>query len=305
MFGSRSSVQDLKRGYKFLYEGNYKDGFPLVEARHPNKYPLAAGEKTPYHKSCYWYPGVSVKGKDVAVVHEGGRGDVINFIRYVKMLPEIGVKSITLIMAPETVPLFSRLGYPTMNQPDRRNIDVRIWVMSLPALLLEHKKFPHEWTDKHYLSEGYLRNEKLTEVNDKVGLCWYTNSTAWNRDYRQIPHDLVENMIKKYDNIEFVPLQMESTFLPRYFDVLNNMAISADKIQQLKAVITIDTSILHLAGALGVPTYGLVGNGVKMDWRWLPKQRRTAWYDSVTCLYNEPAHEWRSALETALEEVCR
>lgn len=305
MLGSRSSVQDLKRGYKFLYEGNYKDGFPLVEARHPNKYPLAAGEKTPYHKACYWHPGVSVKGKEVAIVHEGGRGDVINFIRYVKMLPDIGVKSITLIMAPEMIPLFSRLGYPTMNQPDRRHIDVRIWVMSLPALLLEHGKFPHTYTDKHYLSEGYLRNEKLTEVNDKVGLCWYTNSTAWNRDYRQIPHDLVENMIKKYDNIDFVPLQMESTFLPRYFDVLNNMAISADKIQQLKAVITIDTSILHLAGALGVPTYGLVGNGVKMDWRWLPKQRRTAWYDSVTCLYNEPAHEWRPALETALEEVCR
>ena len=93
--------------------------------------------------------------------------------------------------------------------------------------------------------------------------------------------------------------------MPRYFTTLNNMAVSADLIQQLKAVVTIDTSILHLAGALGVKTFGLVGNGVKMDWRWLPKQRETAWYDSVTCFYNEPAHEWRPSLMSALEEACR
>lgn len=306
MLGSRSSVQDLKRGFKYLYEGNYKQGFPLVEARHPDKYPLATGEKNAYHRSPYWHPGVSVKNKDVFVVHEAGRGDVIHFCRYIKMLPELGVKSIQVIAAPEMIPLLSRLGYPTMNTP--RNPPegcIRIWMMSLPALLLEHNRFPHNWTEKHYLSEGYLRNKNLTEVNDKVGICWYTNSTAWNRDYRQIPHDLVENCLKKFPKTEFVPLQMESTFMPRYFTTLNNMAVSADLIQQLKAVVTIDTSILHLAGALGVKTFGLVGNGVKMDWRWLPKQRETAWYDSVTCFYNEPAHEWRPSLMSALEEACR
>ena len=305
MFGSRSVNQDIKKGYNCLYSGDYKNGFRLVEARHPNKYPLGFGEKTSFHKAGYWHSGVSVKGKDVAIMHEGGRGDVIHFIRYVKMLPQLEVKSITLIMAPEMIPLINRLGYPCKNVPGNEPVDLRIWVMSLPALLLEHGLFPETVPKKHYLSEGYLKNESLTNINDKVGICWYTNSGAWNKQYRQIPHELVQNLIKKYDTVDFVPLQMESTFLPRYFEVANNMAVSADKVQQLKAVITIDTSVLHLAGALGVKTYGLVGSGTNMDWRWLPEQRRTAWYDSITCIYNDPANNWQRSLETALEEVCR
>ena len=77
MFGSRSVNQDIKKGYNCLYSGDYKNGFRLVEARHPNKYPLGFGEKTSFHKAGYWHSGVSVKGKDVAIMHEGGRGDVI------------------------------------------------------------------------------------------------------------------------------------------------------------------------------------------------------------------------------------
>lgn len=303
--GAKAASPELRRGYQHLYNGDYEHGFRLIEARIPNKYPFAPGEKTAYSKAMIWHPGVAVKDKHIVIDLEGGRGDIIQFARYIPMLKDLGVASVKIITLRELVPLLNRLGYPAMVKADSsiEQGSIRLYMLSLPALLIEHGLFPKTWVDRHYKAEGCFVNPSITEKNDKIGIQWYTTNTSWNYQYRKIPHELVKKVVNKFPKLDIVSLQMEETFLTKYLKG-DNMAGSADEIQQLRAVISIDSAVLHLAGSVGTKTYGLVGNGDNLCWRWFPKQSKTSWYDSVTCIYNEPYDNWEKSMTQALEELC-
>jgi hypothetical protein len=303
--GSNAVIPELRKAYQALYAGNYERGFQMLEHRIPNKYPIGNGDRNSYTRSMIWHPGVPVKGRHIVVDHEGGRGDIIQFSRFIPLLENLGVASITILCLRELVSLVRRLGYKTLQRPDDsiERGSIRIKMMSLPALLLEHGLFPKTWTDKHYKSEGYFANPSITEKNDKIGIQWYTTNNSWNHKYRKIPHELVEKVVNKFPTADIVSLQMENTFLTKHLNC-DSMAGSADAIQQLKAVIAIDSAVLHLAGSVGTKTYGLVGNGDNLCWRWFPKQPKTSWYDSVTCIYNEPYDNWETSMTLALEELC-
>jgi ADP-heptose:LPS heptosyltransferase len=84
---------------------------------------------------------------------------------------------------------------------------------------------------------------------------------------------------------------------------VSNFEDSAAIAKQLHAVVTVDTSVAHLCGGLGVPTWVLVPH--RADWRWMFEREDSPWYPSVHLLRRPQADDGRYVLEHAREALAR
>jgi ADP-heptose:LPS heptosyltransferase len=85
-----------------------------------------------------------------------------------------------------------------------------------------------------------------------------------------------------------------------HFD-LKDLRYTAAIINDLDLVVTVDTSVLHLTGAMGKPALGLIP--YKNDWRWQPEGDRTEWYRSVQLIRQSSPGDWDGVFCRAAEEI--
>src|SRR5262249_24564330 len=76
---------------------------------------------------------------------------------------------------------------------------------------------------------------------------------------------------------------------------------TARLIRRLDAVVSVDTAVAHLTGALGVPAYVLVTKAC--DWRWDPASARTRWYDSMRVIRQQQQDDWRPCIAAVHAEL--
>ena len=129
--------------------------------------------------------------------------------------------------------------------------------------------------------------------NIKIGLHWKTDHTIGERFFvKSIPDEVMEPLLNRDDTIS---LHVEDTNAKSF-------AETAAMVNNLSLVITGDTVIAHLAGALGIPTWILLSHDC--DWRWLRKRLDSPWYPSVRLFRQKELNDWvgvinevRSALD--------
>jgi hypothetical protein len=138
----------------------------------------------------------------------------------------------------------------------------------------------------------------------RIGLVWSGSTTHRNDAHRSIALERLRPWLER--DAEFIALQQEireTDFpalagLPGLRDVrteLTSFTDTAALVGQLDLVITVDTSVAHLAGALGRPTWVLLPHSP--DWRWLLNRDDSPWYPSMR-LFRQPAPlDWDGALE--------
>ena len=284
------SVGDYRKGWE-LHEWRWKrDDFP--SPRRNFTQPL-------------WLGDASIAGKTILLHSEQGLGDTIQFCRYVKLVVDLGARVILEVEQPligllkqlESVAEFVVRG------------EVLPWfdfhcpLMSLPlAFKTTIETIP---SASKYLSG---ESERVAEwsrrlgrkTKPRIGLVWSGNKWNTNLLYRSFP--LSELIPWLSPEFQYVSLQQEvweadkSTFqaharILHYGDELNDFIDTAALCELMDMIITIDTSVAHLSGAMGKPTCLMLP--FFSDWRWLLDRNDSPWYDSVRLYRQEARGDWQ------------
>ncbi|MBM0743085.1 FkbM family methyltransferase [Phormidium sp. CLA17] len=246
------------------------------------------------------WTGENLNGKVILLTAEQGFGDTIQFARYAPMVAARGGEVIIACQKPllrlvATVPGVSRCV-----DRDKDNIDIHTH-----APLLELPYILGTTTDTipatvPYLSpsdQSVIRLEVPPDTRLKIGIVWATNPSNSTSSKRSCSLSHFISLLK-VPGIALYSLQKEQPptdlallHTPRLQDLqdqLTDFADTAAAIAQLDLVITVDTAVAHLAGALGKPTWTLLPHIA--DWRWLTDRDDNPWYPTMRLFrQNQPA----------------
>jgi tetratricopeptide (TPR) repeat protein len=301
-----------------LLAGNLERGFVEYEWRRTSP----GSQLLPLSHTRSPWDGSDLKGKTILVYLEQGLGDHIQFIRYASLLKARGAKVI-FTCPPELVRLLSSFtdvdSLPTTVEAIP-NFDVWVPLLSLPHLLgttLETipKRIPYLFSGQ--LEGGKSEGPVLSADCFKVGLVWSSKSNFQTSLQRSCPLDLFLPLLEIPD-IGFYSLQKEVSDADREIfrqqqakgqnrltdlhDYLHDFADTAAIIDQLDLVITIDTAVAHLAGAMGKLVWVLLPSAP--DWRWMLEREDSAWYPTMRLFRQQHPGDWEEVIarvKTALK----
>ncbi len=284
-----------------LMLGDYRAGWRLYESR------FLVPEHDPPRPGAQVLDLAAVSGKRVLVFAEQGRGDSIQFARYLPLLAQRGAQVIAEVY-PDLQPLFTGIqGVAQVVGPDDPvpPHDLLTPLLSLPlAFGTEVTSIP---ADLPYLAPPPDRLETWTvrlgpRTRPRVGLAWWG---AQHIPKRSIPVHLLTPLLERAD-LEFHAVQKETTptdadWLARHPSirahgpVLHDFADTAAVLAQMDLVISIDTAVAHLAGALGRPVWLLLP--FSPDWRWFPARTDSPWYPTARLFRQKQAGDWADVLQ--------
>lgn len=247
----------------------------------------------PYHLRWVWDLR-PFDGRDVLVRCYHGLGDSIQFLRFLPLLRR-RVASVTLEIQPALVPLVQGGDWADRVVPfdETRPLPPAECDMEIMELSFALRAAPA------LAPAPYLRAQPSAAARGAIGLCWQAGD--WNPG-RALPPELLAPLCHGRDCVALVP---GASPLP----VRNPqgspdaLADTARLIAGCALVITVDTMVAHLAGALGVPTWLLLKHDP--DWRWTPDTGRSEWYPSMR-LYTQPAPgDWDSVIAAVRRDLDR
>ncbi|CAE7860296.1 flbA [Symbiodinium microadriaticum] len=306
--------------------GNMQEGFDLYEwrFRHYNQlqYYLKA-----YDQDKLWNGEDSLEGKRLLIYAEQGMGDCIQFARWFPELKERGAH-IILHCSQVLKPVMERL--ESVDEILIRDIvngkgdefpeyDYQCCTMSLPHLLKSY-----EFSGEPYIEpttekfKDFVQKEHPNTIN--VGVSWAGNPAHPNDKLRSIP--LKEFWpLHNTDGVKLFNLQVDMR--KRSYRSLNgvidlteecddmNLIDMTNMIQTLEdtctilagldLVITCDTALAHIAGAMGIPCWVILQ--YNPDWRWQREGETTEWYDSVRLFRQPKRGDWTSVFAEAQKEL--
>jgi len=276
----------LKVCSDLLTAGRYSEGWPLMEARAP----LHPDVVTPIRVNFPEWKGEPLAGKSILVWVEQGFGDQIMMVRFAKQLAEQGAR-VSIGCRPTLAPLFAEIEALHDVIPIDRNQRLTIgrydyWsrYFSLPM---------HLGTTLESLpSEPYLRApaDRLARWTgySGVGVMWRTSPTGFAAGVKTVPDDQAQRLLDR----GATSLQPEHTGVTDFAD-------TAAIIQQLDLVISVDTSVAHLAGAMGKPCWTLLP-GESVDWRWMRDRQDSPWYPSMRLFRHRQAGDWSAVIDDVI-----
>ena len=294
--------------YLLLRQGRYEEGWQCLEAR---GWYAAFAERMP----CPRWLGEPLSGKSILIAYEAGHGDMIQFIRYASVLREQQPRAIEVICHPALKTLFAAQDGLDRVFAFDESIPNSGWDYWTPPLSIPY----HCRTrlDTIPARIPYLRapadrvevwRTRLPPERPRVGLVWKGNPAFENDADRSLPSLDILAPLGDIASIHFVSLQKgagedESGHPPGNLRLANvgphfeSFADSAAVVSQLDLVISVDTAIAHLAGALGVPCWILLPY-YKTDWRWLTDREDSPWYPGVVRLFRQTRmSEWGDVVE--------
>lgn len=300
-------------GFYYLQHGDFKQGLPKYEARW--QLPTA----NPIRKQ-FTYPrwnGESLEKKTLLIFTEQGYGDVINFCRYIPLINKSDGK-IFLNCDAELVSLMKSLSNVDeiiiRNQDSNPVVDYYIPLQSLPLVfgttmetIPANVPYLQTEPDKKEYWRDFFANQPSTL---KVGICWRGRPNLLNSINRTcgLNHFLPFFVLS---NVSFYSLQKDPTTEEQASlsdiiclgDKMNDFSDTAAIIEQLDLIITVDTSIAHLAGALNKPVWNLLPYSA--DWRWFLDRSDTPWYPSMHLYRQSVYNDWLSVFTQVWQDLIK
>jgi hypothetical protein len=286
----------------YLLSGDYARGWPQYE--HRWQFEHLAGT-LPNFSQPRW-TGQDLQDKTILVVQEQGLGDVIQFSRFLYPLHAAGAK-IILQVNNNLAPLFANSAIISQLVDISKNptgFDYWTPIMSLAMTLgITLENLPRQLS---YLS---ARNDLVSEWAQRlgkknrlrVGFCWSGRPDSWINRHKGMPFEVMCDLIKRNPGYEWVNLQVECTAeqsaelsrlgVAEYPGTVRNFADSAALIHHMDVVISVDTAVAHLSGALGRPTW-IPLNWYGVDWRWLLNRDDNPWYPSARLFRQTALGNW-------------
>lgn len=294
----------INRSLAYLHLERWEEGFLGYESRLdlPDAMPeglLASGKPK--------WDGTPLDGKTLLIYHEQGMGDMIQFLRYAPLCKAAGAR-VMVCCHPSLTALLATSSDIDVVAPDDvplpEPFDAYISVMSLAYTLGRHQELPPLRLDVPVEAMPMIAQARGL----KVGVCWRGNPKQGRDNERSIPKDDFWKHLAGIPGVLFFNLQIDddspsgyATPLAPYIDDFYD---TANLVQQLDLVVTVCTSVAHLCGTLGVPTWLLVS--FSPDWRWGVTGKQTPWYPSVRLFrqpspgnWSAPLIEVRNSIESA------
>jgi len=271
------------------------------------------------------WDGSSLANKTIFLYAEQGLGDTYQFIRYAQELKKMGASVIVAVQNPlvQVIGLCPYIDKVIGLSEQPPQFDYYAPLMSLPRICKTTSKTvpnttPYLYADKK-LTETW-KKKLAADTNIKVGVCWQGNdqySTAFLRTVVAAKCILLKQLapLAAIPNVSLYNLQKETgtdqlnddygfklISFDADFDATNGRFMdTAAVIANLDLIITVDTSIAHLAAGLGRPTW--VPLPEPADWRWMLKRVDSPWYPTMR-LFRQPTQgDWDSVLATITKEL--
>ncbi len=256
--------------------------------------------------------GEPFPGQTLLLHYEQGLGDTLMFVRYAPLVKALGGRVILAAQTPladlvatcqgidEVIPKgtppppfdlhFPLLSLPWIFRTEVASIPAEIPYLSVPAWVPNRQKI----TESLAASQGRLR----------VGLAWKGSADHPRDAERSIPAGTLAPL--EALPVAWYSFQQEALLEPfpgivPLGGLLDSFSDTAYALSAMDLIITVDTSVAHLAGALGIPTLLLVTH--IPDWRWMMDRDDSPWYPTLR-IYRQPsAGDWESVIQSVLDDL--
>lgn len=302
------------RSLLLILTGHYEDGWSMFEQRIHTK-----SLKHNYYDfgNKEWRGDVDISGKKLLIYSEQGLGDIIQFCRYVKSLKSLAAEVIfevpaalyTVISTLDSELIIVQRG------DEQPSFDYCCPVMSLPFVFKTSldtipAETPYLYPDNSKVA--YWRDQLGSTRLPRVGIVWSGQKLHANDSNRSISLEMLlplfslpvewHSLQKEYRSSDLEVLNLYSE-IRQHQRQLHDFSDTAALIECMDLVISVDTSVAHLAAALNKPVWILLP--LVPDYRWLLEREDSPWYPSVRLFRQTHLGEWSPVIErlkTALAE---
>ena len=295
-----------------LLEGNFAEGWREYEQRWEVR--QFAGKREPFAQP--QWRGEPIRGARIYVYAEQGLGDTLHFLRYIPVLVELGAEVVL-----EVQPFLHALvrdNYPAVRVVTKgerpEEVDWHCPLLSLAGVfrtdlsnLPAAVPYLHAGTEKKGIWSRRLGGDEL-----RVGMVWTGNPEHTRDRMRSIPITQF-GRLTEVKAATFFSLQKGLT-AERWGEVaaatrgvtdlgwaLEDFTDTAAIVANLDLVITVDTSVAHLVGALGKPVWILLPHAP--DWRWLKDRTDSPWYPTAKLFRQTVAGQWGDVLDRVAKDL--
>jgi len=294
-----------------LLMGDFKNGWDNFESRWYKK-----NSESYRHKDIPALKDLkNIATKTILVWSEQGYGDTIQFCRFITNLASLGASIILEVQPPLKSLMETSFSFCQVVSEGGKliNADFQVPLLSLPLLFgTTIDTIPNQIPYlKNLKSKSIYWGEKL-EGNKKklnIGVAFSGNENHQNDHNRSMNLALlrpllrmgnlclIQKNIKPIDRI-FLNSNREISFLG---DSIHSFADSGAIVEKMDIIVSVDTSLAHLSGALGIPTYVLLP--WNPDWRWLLDRKDSPWYPTVKTLRQPSSGDWESVVIELISEI--
>ncbi|MBV8886070.1 MAG: glycosyltransferase family protein [Chroococcidiopsidaceae cyanobacterium CP_BM_RX_35] len=301
-------LANWNRVLAMLRSGNLACGFAEFEWRW-----RVIGVVRPFFFQCFW-DGSSLDGKTILIHAEGGFGDAIQFARYIPLVAQQHECHIIFECREPLKRLMesaSGINQLIVEGEELPHFDVHAPLMSLPRIL--ETTLENISAEVPYISftTSSIKLETPPEKTMKVGIVW-AGEPANPQNHKRSCSLIHFSELLNLPGISFYSLQKGSRVkdldqLP-YEELLQDLshqivdfADTAALVAQLDLVITVDTAVAHLAGALGQPVWVLLS--FVPDWRWMMDREDSPWYPTMRLFRQKEPGDWAGVFERVGEAL--
>jgi tetratricopeptide (TPR) repeat protein len=301
-----------------LIQGRLEEGFQYFEHRlSRSDVKENVNSLKSIHMSKFWQ-GESLIGKKILLVAEQGAGDTIMMMRYLSLLSQFQPKEVIISCEQNLVRLFERTAgvdkviVSSINTILNENADVFCSIMSLPYVFKTNLEsipivMPSLEINDELISRWSVFLDGFSEL--KVGLVWAGNKEHLHDERRSIPLKLFKPL-SNISGVTLISIQKGDASIQldgidwsiiNLMDMCGDYLDTASLVSCLDLVISVDTSVAHLAATLGKPVWLL--NRFESEWRWMLGRTDSPWYPSIKIFSQETLGNWEDVINNVAENL--
>jgi tetratricopeptide (TPR) repeat protein len=301
------------KSLSLLLCGEFKTGWELYEWRWKKK----SGKKFEHNRSFsqpLWLGVEALKDKTILLHSEQGFGDTIQFCRYAKLVKALGARVILEIPKPLLSLLQGLEGADELIEDGKPlpHFDYHCPLMSLPLAFkteLNTIPSPTSYFKSDSNKVAKWRDRLGEKTAPRIGLVWNGRAEHTNDHNRSLTLATLTHQLP--DHFEYVCLQNEIRDTDqealkkssiKYFGAeINDFTETQALCEVMDLVISVDTCMAHLSGALGKPTWVILP--YSPDWRWLLDRDDSPWYVSVKLHRQCEGRNWGPVLQCVVKDL--
>ena len=265
-----------------------------------------------------WNGIENVQGKRILLRVEQGLGDTLQFIRYAQLLKHDGAIVIAEVQRPliDILALCDYIDELIVIGSPIPAFDLQIPMLNLPSVYKTTLEtvpahIPYLFADKNLVA--FWKKQLTHNTNFKIGICWH-GDLAHSTD-KFMPLNMFAQLadipgisiysLQRFNGLDQLKTLENKQIIRSFDDTFDKnqgrFMDTAAVIKNLDLVITVDTSIAHLAGGLGVPVWVVLP--FPAEWRWLEDRDDNPWYPTARIFRRKEIDTWQSVMDKIYNEL--
>ena len=312
----RSDLKSINWNLSIVYllDGQLEKGWQYYEYRWL-KTDFTSKKKN--FKQPLWLGNFSIKNKKILIHSEQGLGDTIQFCRYIELLSNLGANIIFEVEKPLIKLMTSlKVNFKIVSKNDKLpEFDCHCPLLSLPLAFKTNINNIPSATPYLYANFEAVKywGNKINKKKYNIGICWNGSSFS-NDEERSILLKEFSNIsnlkninlfsLQKNDGLDQITKNLTKMNIQNFSENLDKKGAFLDSaaiIKNLNLVITIDTSIAHLAGALDCNVWVILK--YIPDWRWMLDRNDSPWYKKMKLFRQSKSNDWSEPIKKIESEL--